>query len=189
VVEHTMDVSSWLRKQLEIVGKMLRDHGRGRPREPESDPQKEEIQNEAKNEANEVHGQSEEPNPNADLLKSLETLDRKLQEVEYKFISRAEALSDDKYYSVSDQIYLKLIWLNGEVGTGAGDVAGGVDYPPTDAALAALQTIDKELTAAHSDYQNLLGKDIAAFNRSLVERNITPVVSALDQEPPPRDAE
>ena len=47
-----------------------------------------------------------------------------MQDVEYRFISRADALSDDKYYSIPEKIYLQLIWLNGEVGTGAGDVAG-----------------------------------------------------------------
>src|SRR5439155_14026823 len=58
------------------------------------------------------------------LLKAMDTIDRKMQEVEYKLISRAEALSDDKYYVTQYKLYLNLIWLNGEIGGGAGDVAG-----------------------------------------------------------------
>jgi len=70
---------------------------------------------------------------------------------------------------------LKLIWLNGEVGTGAGDVAGGVDNPPTDTAAAILQEIEKDLSEAQSGYQNLMEKEIPAFNRMLLEKGIAPI--------------
>src|SRR5207245_4876747 len=98
-----------------------------------------------------------------------------MQDVEYRFISRADALSDDKYYSIPEKIYLQLIWLNGEVGTGAGDVAGGVDNPPTDTAAVLLETIEKELADAESSYQNLIEKELPAFNRALLDKGITPV--------------
>ena len=58
------------------------------------------------------------------LLKSMDAIDKKMQDVEYKMITRAEALSDDKYFPTAYHIYMNLIWLNGEIGTGAGDVAG-----------------------------------------------------------------
>ncbi|HXY23734.1 MAG TPA: hypothetical protein VEI73_03735, partial [Candidatus Acidoferrum sp.] len=87
----------------------------------------------------------------------------------------ADALSDDKYYSIPEKIYLKLIWLNAEVGTGGGDVAGGVDNPSTDTAAAILQEIEKDLTEAQSGYQSLMDKDVLAFNRMLLEKGITPI--------------
>jgi hypothetical protein len=102
-------------------------------------------------------------------------MDQKMQDVEYKFISRADALSDDKYYSIPEKIYLHLIWLNGEVGTGAGDVAGGVDNPPTDTAAAILETVEKDLAEAQTNYQNLIEKELPAFNRSLLDKGITPI--------------
>ena len=34
----------------------------------------------------------------ADLLKSMDSIDKKMQDVEYQLISRAETLSDDKYF-------------------------------------------------------------------------------------------
>ena len=36
--------------------------------------------------------------------------------------------SDDKYFQQAYRVYMNLIWLNGEVGPGAGDVAGGADF-------------------------------------------------------------
>ena len=108
-----------------------------------------------------------------------------MQDVEYKFISRADALSDDKYYSVSEKIYLRLIWLNGEVGTGAGDVAGGVDNPATDTAPAILQAIEKDLSEAQSAYQNLVEKELPAFNRTLLDKGMTPIAFV----PPANDSE
>jgi len=108
-----------------------------------------------------------------------------MQDVEYRFISRADALSDDKYYSIPEKIYLQLIWLNGEVGTGAGDVAGGVDNPPTETAAAILETTEKELADAESHYQNLIEKELPTFNRALLDKGITPVALVR----PPNDEE
>ena len=44
--------------------------------------------------------------------------------MEYQLITRADALSDDKYFQTAYALYQNFIWLNGEMGTGAGDVAG-----------------------------------------------------------------
>ena len=41
-----------------------------------------------------------------------------------KLLERAQWTSDDKYFRQAYRIYMNLIWLNGEVGPGAGDVAG-----------------------------------------------------------------
>jgi hypothetical protein len=74
-------------------------------------------------------------------------------------------------------VYMNLIWLNGEVGTGAGDVAGGADWAPTESELAVLDSIEKDLNAAKSDYRDLFEKNLPAFNRSLAEHGIMPVAS------------
>jgi hypothetical protein len=130
---------------------------------------------EKKEEAKEAKQEKDEAHPDPELLKAVEAMDQKMQDVEYKFISRADALSDDKYYSIPEKVYLQLIWLNAEVGTGGGDVAGGVDNPPTETAVAILQTIEKDLGAALTDYQNLIEKELPAFNRTLLDKGITPI--------------
>ena len=55
----------------------------------------------------------------------------KLQAVESKFVSNALQNSDDKYFVEPYGAYMNLIWLNAEVGTGGGDVAGCADFAPT----------------------------------------------------------
>ena len=57
----------------------------------------------------------------------MDAIDKKMQDVEYKLISRADALSDDKYFQTAYKLYMNFLWLNGEIGTGAGDVAGTGD--------------------------------------------------------------
>jgi len=179
----------WVRKQLDVIARML---GGRKTAPPGAEAEKTEEKKaeakkpeEKKEEAKEARQEKGEGNPDPELLKAVEAMDQKMQDVEYKFISRADALSDDKYYSVTEKVYLKLIWLNGEVGTGAGDVAGGVDSPPTDTAAAVLETIEKELTEAQSGYQSLMDKELPAFNRMLLDKGITPIAFV----PPPEKEE
>ena len=104
-------------------------------------------------------------------------MDRKLQGVEYKLITRSLALSDDKYFVEAYNVYFNLIWLNGEVGTGAGDVHGGADLGPTDTAMTMLQAVEKDMSAAEVGYRELMDKDVPAFNRWLAERKLTPIAA------------
>jgi photosystem II stability/assembly factor-like uncharacterized protein len=159
----------WTRKQISVIQAMLRsegdqDRGSGEEKQVSTAADKE--------------NKDDKTNPNSELLKSLETVDKKMQTVEYKFISPAEALSDDKYYSVADKIYLNLIWLNAEVGTGGGDVAGGVGYGPTDTSQAVLQMIEKDLASAETDYRALMERDVQDFNRFLADHHMTPITAS-----------
>jgi hypothetical protein len=114
---------------------------------------------------------------NAELLKSVQDMGKKLQDVEFKLVSPSEVNSDDKYYVEPYKVYLNLIWLNAEVGSGGGDVAGGADFAPTDSAMTLLDMIEEDLASAKSDYGNLFDKELPAFNRSLAEHGITPAVA------------
>jgi photosystem II stability/assembly factor-like uncharacterized protein len=109
----------------------------------------------------------------AALQKAVEQMDAKMQDVEYKLLERSSATSDDKYFQQAYKVYMNLIWLNGEVGPGAGDVAGGADFRPTDTSAAVLETIEKDLEAARVDYQNLLARELPAFNRVIAGQGIT----------------
>lgn len=114
-----------------------------------------------------------------DLLKSVESVNQKMQDVEYKFLSKALTTSDDKYYVAAYKIYYNLLWLNGEIGSGAGDVAGGADFGPTDTSLRLLEMIEKDLDAAQAEYRNLMDKELPAFNRTLLERGIAPLTAYI----------
>ena len=104
---------------------------------------------------------------------------RKCRGVEYKILNKALTTSDDKYFIEAYKIYFNLMWLNGEVGPGAGDVAGGADYAPTETSRNLLEMIEKDLAAATAEYRTLMDKDLPAFNRSLADHGVTPLTAAI----------
>jgi len=71
-----------------------------------------------------------------------------------------------------------LVWLNGTVNSGAGDVAGGADYAPTDASLEWLAGIEKRLDAAKGAYKSLVDTDLVDFNKAM-EGKIPPVTETV----------
>ncbi len=124
----------------------------------------------------------------ADLLKTVTDMDAKLQAVEYKLLSKALTTSDDKYFIEAYKVYFNLLWLNGEVGPGAGDVAGGEDFGPTDTERNLLEMIEKDLAAATAEYRSLMDKDLPAFNKSLSEHGVTPLVATIPSAAEMKDA-
>jgi photosystem II stability/assembly factor-like uncharacterized protein len=99
-----------------------------------------------------------------DLAEAAAKMDQRMKDVEHELIARENLNSDDKYYSEANKLYLNLVWLNGAVGTGAGDVAGGANYRPTDAEIAVLANLEKELAAAEVDYNTLMNRELPEFN-------------------------
>jgi hypothetical protein len=100
------------------------------------------------------------------LVRAIDDFDAKMLAVEDLLISRSEALSDDKYYQEAYKLYLNLIWLAGEIGTGAGDVAGSADFGPTDTAYTLVADLERELDAAQAAYRILTDQDVPAFNKA-----------------------
>jgi photosystem II stability/assembly factor-like uncharacterized protein len=103
---------------------------------------------------------------------ALGDLDRKMLNVELQLLSKSDLHSDDKWYVEAYKIYMNLVWLSGEIGSGAGDVQGGADYRPTDASLQVLETIEKDLATAQAAYVTLVEKDVPAFNRANASRGL-----------------
>jgi photosystem II stability/assembly factor-like uncharacterized protein len=175
-ITHASDMFNqieWLRKQIEVIETMLRPPKKKEKEkppsaepddfdEPEPAPAEDEAQSKRK----------------AELLKTVEEMDKKLQSVQLKLVTPSQINSDDKYFVEADKVYLNLIWLNAEVGPGGGDVAGGADFRPTDTALDLLQTIETELTAAVADFQKLIEKELPAFNHILTENNLAAITAA-----------
>lgn len=110
-----------------------------------------------------------------DLADTAAKVDARMKDVEHELIARENLNSDDKYYSEAPKLYLNLVWLNGEVGTGAGDVAGGANYRPTDAETAILANFEKQLAAAEGDYNKLMKNELPAFNRTAAKNRLQPV--------------
>jgi hypothetical protein len=102
-----------------------------------------------------------------DLEQDLRELDKKMLDVELLMLSRADMLSDDKYFMESYKLYMNLIWLNGQVGLGAGDVAGGADYRPTDNQYRLIAQFERELARAKADFDRVITRDLPAFNQKM----------------------
>jgi hypothetical protein len=98
---------------------------------------------------------------------ALAELDKKMLNVELQLLTQSDLHSDDKWYVEQYRIYSNLLWLSGEVGTGAGDVAGGAEFRPTDASMAVLADIERDLTVAKSAFATLMERDLPAFNTSM----------------------
>ena len=74
------------------------------------------------------------------------------------------------------QLYLNLIWLNAEVGTGGGDVAGGADFAPTDTQLELLKTFEAQIAAVDTEFHTFVQQDLPSFNHTLVDNRALPLI-------------
>jgi photosystem II stability/assembly factor-like uncharacterized protein len=122
----------------------------------------------------------------AQLLQAIDAMDKKLQDVEYKMITRADALSDDKYFQTAYKLYQNFIWLNGEIGTGAGDVAGTGDWGPTETGVGLVLDLERQLEAVRMEYKGVMDKDVPAYNQSIAGSGIEPLKTTGAPPPPVR---
>ncbi len=111
----------------------------------------------------------------ADLLKAMDAIDKKMQDVEYKLITRAEHAERRQVFPEQYKLLLNLIWLNGEIGGGAGDVAGTGDYGPTETGTAMVLDLERQLQAVQAEYKSLMDKDIPAYNKSITGSGVAPL--------------
>jgi photosystem II stability/assembly factor-like uncharacterized protein len=181
-IEHVSDEVNqmeWMRKQLEVIKAMLHpvktkedEKGTDEDDEDYEGPPPAPARSQAESEA--------DAKRKADLLKTAEDFDKKLFGVENRFVSPALLNSDDKYFVEPYKVYLNLIWLNAQVGTGGGDVAGGADFAPTDTQIELLKGFESEISASDEGYQKLLKDDLPALNHSLEEGKIVPVMASAN---------
>jgi hypothetical protein len=101
----------------------------------------------------------------AGALAALDELDQTLYDTELHFLSRTDLHSDDKWYVEAYKVYMQYMWLSGELGLGASDVAGGADHRPTEASMEWLRNIEGELEAGARAFDAAVGEAVPAFNR------------------------
>jgi hypothetical protein len=182
-VSDSVNQMEWLRKQIEVIQAMLR---------PAKQPEKpqliiveegDEPDSEPPPAPPRVLSDVEEQQ-RAQLLGTAENLDKKLEGVEARLVSQALRNSDDKYFVEPYGVYLDLIWLNAEVGTGGGDVAGGADFAPTEAQLDSLKTLETDMSRVDSDFKEVLQHDLPPFNQALEGASLTPLSGGADSPRP-----
>ncbi|HKK45898.1 MAG TPA: hypothetical protein VJ964_10270, partial [Balneolaceae bacterium] len=93
-----------------------------------------------------------------------------------KLFQKYLAAGDTKTYPDQLKLYLKLVWFAGEVGTGAGDVAGDPGYPPTSQEKEVYDLISKRLDKANSEFNELMNQEVSAFNQWAEQQGIGLVI-------------
>ncbi|MBS1854213.1 MAG: sialidase [Acidobacteria bacterium] len=122
----------------------------------------------------------------ANLIALIAGINRKLEDVEYQLITRADALSDDKYFQTAYNLYQNFLWLNGEIGTGAGDVQGSGDWGATETGIGLVLDLEKTLAKVKAEYQSVMDKDVPAYNKSIEGTELKPLKTTGAPPPPPR---
>jgi photosystem II stability/assembly factor-like uncharacterized protein len=119
--------------------------------------------------------------PDADVA-ALQAMDAKLQTVEYEMFSKDLAPSDDKYYVSAYKIYFNLLWLNAEIGSGAGDVAGGFGHGPTAVEPKLVAMLEDQLKTAEAHYDAVMSTEVAAFNRARAAKGLTQLATTPETQ-------
>jgi photosystem II stability/assembly factor-like uncharacterized protein len=180
-VSDSVNQIEWLRKQLEVVEAMLRPAKKREAAKPEVVEDGDELDAEPAPAAARTLDDAQ-AKQQAELLKAAEELDKKLQSIEFRLASRSLLNSDDKYFVEPYGVYMNLIWLNAEVGTGGGDVAGSVDFAPTDSQLDLLKTYEAETAGVDADLRKLLKDDLPEFNHALEASNRAPLLAGAGSQ-------
>jgi len=179
-VADSVNQMEWLRKQLEVIETMLRPAKKVEKSEESDDDDENEYRVKPSPAPPRVWSDAEQKQ-RAQLLSAAEALDKKLAGVETRLVSNALRNSDDKYFVEAYGVYMDLIWLNAEVGTGGGDVAGGADFAPTDAQMDSLKTLEAEMSHVDADFKAILEQDLPGFDQALGQAHMASLVGAVER--------
>jgi photosystem II stability/assembly factor-like uncharacterized protein len=127
------------------------------------------------------------PDP-ADVA-AAEGLETKIRAVEDRLLQPTLAEADQKSFRGPLELYLKLLWLQAEVGPGAADVSGNADFPPTQAELEVYGLLSGQLAQVRRDYDELYGKTVPAFNDAMAAKGYVRIMTVREVEKPPAEKE
>ncbi len=111
-----------------------------------------------------------------EILSAAKELDGKAQSVEDQLFQKYLAAGDTKTFPDEMKLYQRFLWLAGEVGSGAGDVSGNPDFPPTDQEKEVLALLEENLKKVHRQYEELMQKTVPGFNNFLKSKNVLAVI-------------
>ncbi len=109
---------------------------------------------------------------------ALRKLNGQILDVEHQLVSEESMLSDDKYFPTAYRVYMNLVWLSGQVGQGAEDVGGGVDYQPTVAQRRVTAKIEAQLAHARMGFNQLKSTVLPEFNTAMAGKGAHIVIAA-----------
>ena len=98
---------------------------------------------------------------------AVESLDRQLAAVEDQLLHPSLAEEDQKSFRGALGLYLKFLWLQAEVGSGAAEFAGNADAKPTQPELEVKQLLSGQLAEVQKSFDQLYARSIPAFNEAM----------------------
>jgi photosystem II stability/assembly factor-like uncharacterized protein len=113
-----------------------------------------------------------------------EDFEKKIRAVEDQLLQPTLAEADTKSFRGPLQLYLKLLWLQAEVGPGAADVSGNADFPPTKAELEVYDLLSGQLVEARQSFEELYGRAIPAFNDAMKAKGYVQLMTVKEPEEP-----
>ena len=173
----------WLRKQAEVIKSMLSPAKEEDKPEPPLAEENDEY-DEHPSKAPEPELSEAQEKQKDELLETTEDFDKRLEAVESRLVSQALRNSDDKYFVEPYGTYLDLIWLNAEVGTGGGDVAGSANFAPSATQLDLLKTYEEQARSADADFEAILHDALPRLNQTLIRANLAPLVGSGGSDDP-----
>lgn len=102
--------------------------------------------------------------------------------VEDRLIQLTLAEADEKSFRGPHQLYLKLLWLQAEVGGGSADVSGGADFAPTRAEQELYELVACRLAAVRADFDTLYATTIPAFNQEMAAKGLGQLVTVSESD-------
>jgi photosystem II stability/assembly factor-like uncharacterized protein len=124
------------------------------------------------------------------LVAPVSGLRQKAEEVEALLLQPTIAEGDQKSFRGPLGLFLKFVWLNAEVSTGAADVSGNPDLAPTQPERDVFELLDRQLDDARRKFRSLYDESVPDFNRTMAAKGmagIVPVKEVLPEFPPEKE--
>ena len=113
----------------------------------------------------------------AEVLDLADKLNQQALHVEHQLFQKFLAAGQSKTYPAPMKLYLRFVWFAGEIGSGAGDVAGDPDYPPTSQDLAVYKLLTNRLNKTKTEFNSFMNNDVTQFNNTLQQKGIQAVIT------------
>jgi hypothetical protein len=111
-----------------------------------------------------------------------EALEGQVRAVEDELLQPTLAEADMKSFRGPLQLYLKLVWLQAESGTGGGDVSGNADFAPTQPERAVYDLLAGRLADTRKRFDELYGRTIPSFNESMRAKGYVQLMTVTEPE-------
>jgi photosystem II stability/assembly factor-like uncharacterized protein len=115
---------------------------------------------------------------------SVDDFEKSVRAVEDRLLQPTLAEADVKSFRGPLQLYLKLVWLQAESGTGGGDVSGNADFAPTASELEVHQLLSGQLAEVRRDFEALYAKTVPALNDALRAKGYVQLMTVKEPDKP-----